>query len=142
MVRIAAWMLLLLSSCMANAQSKSGFRLLDVDYVAVDYRKILPGKREGYLPERDGEWTNGADFNLNLRFAEYFRWDNRFHMDGVDSRLLHVGWEYRLILDKYPLQPFYYHHSQHALEDAPRGRKFPVEDSYGLRMVFWDRGGK
>lgn len=133
---LLALYLLLLSS---EGFSQTKLRLLDVDQVYFDYRKIMPGKREGYLPERDGEWTNGADFNLNIRMLHVFRWDNRFHMDGAESRLLHAGWEYRLIMDYWNIQPFYYHHSQHALEDAPRGRKFPVEDSVGLRFIVIDR---
>lgn len=134
--------LILLFSTSALAKDFSKYKLLDVDTISVDYRQIKPNKREPYLPERDGEWRKGANFNLSLRLLRWIRWDNNLHMDGGSGRLYHAGWEYRFIMDAYRVQPFMYHHSQHALEDSPNGNKFPVEDSYGVRFVFIEKGRK
>ncbi len=134
--------LLTFPSTTATALDWDQFQLLEAEHVSIDWWKT-DYKRDPYLPEYTGKWTEGAAFNLHLRFLEVFKWTNKLHMDATDTGLKHCGWEYELVMDRFArLQPFAYHHSQHSLDRRGTGfmsggkNGFPVEDRYGIRFVF------
>jgi hypothetical protein len=96
-----------------------------------------------------------APFNRDLLFPDQTSWDyetrlrwdvgwGRWFSDNVvtgrtfNSRYRYVSWEFetgfRLING---LDAIWHHHSQHAI-DLDRS-KFPVIDSYGVRLTFLNR---
>ena len=117
----------------------SDFRLLEAEHVSVDFFKTIK-KRDAYLVEDSDSFTSGNNFNLKLRILEVFRWDNKLHINSTSAQIRHVGWEFEVRMDYFtPIQPFYYHFSQHALERDRGNGAFPVEDKYGLRFIFIDQ---
>ena len=96
-------------------------------------------KRDAFQAENTGAWTRGAAFNFELRIAEYLKWQNHVHMDGTQAQLRNAGWQFELSVDKWQIQPFYFHHSQHALDSVGDSIKYPLEDKYGLRFVFFQK---
>lgn len=111
--------------------------------MSIDTWKTLT-RRDPFQPEYTGHWTRGAQFNFELRAFDYFKWENHVHMDGTKSQLRNAGWEFQLSMDKFQFQPFYYHHSEHALDsegidDPKRGNDYPLIDRYGLRFVFYQK---
>lgn len=121
------------------------FHLLDTEEISMDAWNTTY-RRDPYQPEYTGKWRDGVAANLNLRLLKVFRWENRVHSDGTESQLRNVGWEFRMLMDWNDyLQPFYYHHSQHAMDsvgaDDPRIQNdFPVQDSWGIRLIFFKKG--
>jgi hypothetical protein len=63
-------------------------------------------------------------------------WDNTIHSLTGQSRFRYVSWEFRTGLDLGRVELFYYHHSEHALDEIPVDRKFPVADAYMVRINF------
>lgn len=130
---------------MTGTANAKDFHLLSVDRITVDVWETRDGKRDAYLPEYDALWKRGAAFNVNLRLAEIFSWTNRLHMEGGEYHLFAVGWEFQVTMDRYPVQPFIYHHSQHGLDGNPsrneesNRNRFPVVDRYGFRFVFMEK---
>ena len=96
-------------------------------------------RRDAFQAETTGAWTRGAQFNFDLRLFEYLKWENHVHMDGTASQLRKAGWEFQSSVDKWPVQPFYYHHSQHALDSVGDSIKYPLIDRYGVRFVFYSK---
>lgn len=124
----------ILVSCPLFAQ----YRLLDLEEFSIDSYRTRD-RREYFQPEDRGKWQGGARFNFDLRIGEYVQWKNVLHFDKTNSQIRNVGWEYWLLCDysKY-IQPFYYHHSQHATERAKD--TFPLENYYGVRFIFYSKG--
>lgn len=117
--------------------------LLQIDHMSVESWRTMT-RRDPFQPELTGHWTRGAQFNLDLRMFCYFSWKNKIHMDGTSAQLRNAGWEFDLSFDRFQFQPFYYHHSQHALDgrgadDPKRGNDYPLIDRYGVRFVFYQR---
>ena len=94
--------------------------------------------------EDEGErWLGGAAVNFDLDLVGTrdwgLRWDNRVHGEGTEAQFRTVGWQYRLGLQLGPKFSLYHeHHSRHVL-DADRDDKFPLENFYGARVVFFER---
>lgn len=135
---------LLSVTLLATSVQASELRLLDVDEVSVDTWKTI-ARRDPYQPEYTDRWTSGTQFNLGLRMLEIFRWDNHFHMDSTGSQLRNAGWQFQVTMDYFSrIEPFYYHHSQHALDttgtdDPNSSRDFPLIDRVGLTFHFLRR---
>jgi hypothetical protein len=119
------------------------YKLLEAEHISIDWWKT-DYRRDSYLPEYTGYWTEGAAFNLHLRMASILKWTNKLHMDATTTGLKHCGWQFEVRMDYFDtIQPFLRHHSQHALDQRGTGyihtgRGFPVEDLYGLSFVFHD----
>jgi hypothetical protein len=134
----------LLFSSPADAYTPSKeLKLLDVDHVSFDWWNTLD-RRDPYQPEFTDQWTNGAQFNLNIRALNYFLWTNEIHMDSVGQQLRNAGWKYRIAMDAFPVQPFFEHSSAHALDTAGRDtawtpNEYPVVNKYGIRITFLDK---
>lgn len=89
-----------------------------------------------------------ADFDLSL-FDRGF-WRNQVHGEGTDAKFMTMGWRYEMGVRLGQFELFHEHHSRHVLDqdmplywdqdmNEPRRTKFPVEDSYGVRIVIYDR---
>ncbi len=135
----------------------STFSLFEVDRLDMEYYKYRNGYRNPYLITSGDDTTDGyrpmvlvdgSELNMNLSIAKYMYWRNRFHMASDQYKhVKYVGWEYEGGLDissltssTIPVELFQHHHSQHGLEYVnPRGDKFPVEDTYGIRFIFINR---
>lgn len=114
------------------------FKLFGLNELSIDaYR--TKAKRDAYMPEYNGKWTNGAQFNLDLRLFEVFRWDNHIHLDSTQSQIRNVGWRFDIFMDYYRyIAPYYHHHSQHSLDNSEHAEtRFPIEDEFGLRFIFY-----
>lgn len=130
-------------------QNSRGFHLLDLDSFSMTAAKF-GDNRDPMLPQQQqGDWTGRAAAEFNLRLAEVFYWNNNVHTEGVSAQVKTVGWHWELGLhaSKY-LDFFYEHHSRHVMEgsspqyiDPSTGiatdQKYPVEDSYGIRLKFY-----
>lgn len=130
-------LLLLLQSNICLAE------ILSLDHFSVEGWKTLT-RRDPYQPQYTDDWSKGGRFNFDLRVGEYFSWKNQVHFDGTPSQLQHAGWLFDVSFDKYQIQPFYTHHSQHSFddrgaEDPSQPSDFPLIDRYGLRFVFFQR---
>ena len=93
---------------------------------------------------QDSEERNdkGLAFNINLGIGEYVKWKNRVWTNGNDSQLHTVGWEYDISAQLHKnLSLFWYHHSQHAMDDFTGFDRFPLRNYYGARFHFVT-GGK
>lgn len=117
--------------------------LLEIEHFSVDSWKTLT-RRDPYQPQYTHAWSKGGQFNFNLRALDYFSWKNQVHFDGTHSQLQHAGWAFDVSYDRWCVQPFYFHHSQHAfddrgLENPKEASDFPLIDRYGLRFVFYQK---
>ncbi len=139
MTTFIKWVLL----CLSFTSVTSNATPLSLDHMSLESWRTMT-RRDPFQPEYTGHWTRGAQFNLNLRMFDYFLWRNHIHMDGTKSQLRNAGWEFDIQYTAYSIQPFYYHHSQHALDgvgtdDPDRGNDYPLIDRYGVRFVFYQK---
>lgn len=109
---------------------------LKVDESYVEYRKY-EAYRNPYLPDEKG-WDFRGEFHNTFSAFNRLYWDTNLHMSMDESQIRYVGLEYYLGLRVFDwLHAVKYHHSEHVLDEpAPDNRKFPVEDSYGVRVYF------
>lgn len=78
---------------------------------------------------------------------DILKWENQIHTEGTDAKLMTVGWQYRLALPlPGGLELFMAHHSRHTMDHSQptiagrdRPERYPVEDSVGLRVIFYQR---
>lgn len=125
------------------------FRLLDVDQFSVEGSRFAEN-RDPMTPNTDQkEYVGRAAARFDLRLLEVGYWRNWVHSEGVDSRFTTVGWQWELgvHVSKY-IDLFHYHHSRHVMDGEqplvfnerstePERNRFPVEDSYGMRLIFY-----
>ena len=132
--------------------SASGFaqdyHLVELDRFDFEAWKIND-YREGYMDfpsPRSGEderWNKGAaiNFNLNLiRINDYaFYANNYVHSDATNKQFRTIGWQWETGFHfNKKVDLFWKHHSQHVL-DAAREEDFPLENRYGIRLIFYTR---
>ena len=103
--------------------------------------------REPYLntPESGALYSKlDLNWDIDLACGYYpsicFIWDNTIHSLAGQNRFRYVSWEFRTGLDFGRIELFYYHHSEHALDEGPPDRKFPVADAYMVRINFLREG--
>jgi hypothetical protein len=110
--------------------------------------------RDPIVPELDcNDWRGRTSINSNLRLLETIYWSNDVHAEGTDAAFKTVGWHFELGVNvsKY-VDLFYEHHSRHVMDQGNavhishdgryRFSKFPIEDSYGIRLIFYESGSK
>lgn len=103
--------------------------------------------RDPLTPDIDcDKYVGRVQTNFNLRILEVFYWNNNVHTEGVVAKVETVGWHWELglhLLDNVDL--FHEHHSRHRMDDTTpidydgngKPDKFPVEDSYGIKLIFY-----
>lgn len=149
-----------LTSGRTRAEAGNRFSLWTVDRLDMEYYKYRAGYRNPYLIDPGGDTVDGyqpmpladgAELHMDLDVLRYGYFRNRFHMASDQFKhVKYVGWEYETGLDlaRFPNYPlpfdiFQHHHSQHGLEYVnPRGDRFPVEDTYGIRFKFIEHGSR
>lgn len=109
--------------------------------------------RDHQTPELDCyNYRGRVASEFDLRFVnDYLFWRNEVHGEGTDAKFMTMGWHYELGLDLGKVELLWEHHSRHTLDQAQpyywdqyyetiRPTKYPVEDSYGIRINFYQRG--
>jgi hypothetical protein len=89
-------------------------------------------------------------FDLSL-IDNWMYWKNQVQSEGVSAKFMTVGWHWELGFSLSPvIDVFWEHHSRHVMDRAqpyywdertgsPQRVKYPVEDSYGIRIRFYER---
>lgn len=104
--------------------------------LSVEHKKIK-NKRDPYFPDK-GDWTNKTDLLWDVNLYNRVFWENNTYME-MDYAVRHIGWHYKLGISPSGYFDFVWeHHSRHVAEALPPEGidKFPVEDSYGIRLNF------
>ena len=115
----------------------------------IHYKDFHEGSREPLIDWQEGRVLDremSAVFNIDVMKYGYFNNKILGLMDrrakGGDSKFRLVGWNYRLGTRVTPWLSFEYEHfSKHIMDKAPPW-KFPVTDSYGIKLYFYRRGDK
>lgn len=153
MYRLA--MLLLLSGTALGTE----FRLLDPDYLGLEYRRHQ-NYRDSFFQKYEvieGECTEGKEcftFGASLLFdltvlqlplsiqgvPLSLYWKNDIIMDSTQRQVRQVGWKWELgIPVGKHLEFFQRHHSRHVLEDTNSQFGFPLRDEYVIRFNILNR---
>lgn len=147
-------LLLLISlfiSEVAWANRWAHLRLLDLEQTSLTIAKF-GCNRDLQTPDIGCYQYRGRvaiEFDLRL-LNDWLYWNNRVHGEGTDGQFQTVGWYYELGLDLGKVQLFWQHHSRHVMDreqpyywderrETWKRAKFPVEDSYGIRLIFYKR---
>jgi hypothetical protein len=136
-----------------SGKTNKDWCVLCLDKADLRYQKFRPdGRRDPYTPDHDNSWDARAGLEWDLQLLRWGFWRNDVHTEQLlDGRVKTVGWHWTLgiRIPRLRSELFHEHHSQHVLDqrpvqrdgtDLPQGfRKFPVEDSYGIRITLFDR---
>ena len=116
--------------------------LLEVDKFDMRAQKFSY-RRDPYTERNPTDWVYRAAMDFNLSVAKYGFWENELHMEAVEGAPKTLGWHWfagaRL---GGGVDAIWEHHSQHVMEEEIKGKKFPIEDSFGIRLKFVDKTGK
>ncbi len=102
--------------------------------------------RDPLTPDIDqSRYTGRVAADFQLRILEVGYWQNRVHTEGTGAQLQTVGWHWELGIRLSDQVAIYHeHHSRHRMDSVGidangdnRPDKFPVEDSYGIRLRFY-----
>jgi hypothetical protein len=89
-----------------------------------------------------------ADFDINI--LNYGFWRNQIHGEGTEAKFMTVGWHFEMGVKFDQFELFHEHHSRHTLDqaqpmfydektDSLKSYHFPVEDSIGIRIIFYEK---
>ena len=108
---------------------------LKVEESYVEYRKYKD-YRNSYVSD-EKRWDFTGHFNTTYTAFTRIFWQTDLHLNATKDQVLYGGLEYRLGIHVMPyLDIFKYHLSEHVFDRKGTSDKFPVEDSYGLRVYF------
>jgi len=149
-------LLAILLSLVSTSTYGADYYLLEPSYLSMEYYKI-DNNRDEYLRINDegsskygegGEhWVYGAAIRLNFNLVRYNDYSlylsNRVHMAATRCCVRQVGWEYEFgtHLGKH-IDAFWYHHSQHILDQERVTSRFPLQNFYGIRFILIEQGRK
>lgn len=119
-----------------------------LDHLSLDVAKF-GCNREPMTPDIPCDQYRGRvrlNWNVGL-LNDILKWRNELHTEGTDEKLTTVGWHYMLALPlPGGLELFTEHHSRHTMDSVQptiqgetKPTRYPVEDSYGLRVVFFEK---
>lgn len=139
--------LLILMLATSNAYSWE-FNPASLDHMSLDAAKF-GCNRNAMTPDIPCDQYKGRlrlNFNLGL-FNDLVKWRNEVHTEGTKEKLVTVGWRYQVAIPlPGNLEIFADHHSQHTMdqmqptiEGRSKPERFQVEDSYGLRIIFFEK---
>lgn len=118
------------------------YRLLEVEHFDMGYQEFK-NQRDPYVPDTTN-MKYRASTNFRLGLARTLYWDNNLHTEAVRSGTVKtVGWHWIMgVRLTKMIDLFQEHHSRHVVEEyraTKNGRNtFPVEDSYGIRIIIID----
>ena len=134
------------------AEDFKDFRAVELERFSLKLMKF-GCNREPQTPEiycKDYRGRVATEFDLRMA-NDYLFWRNEVHGEGTDAKFMTMGWHYEFGLDLGKVELLWEHHSRHTLDQAQpyywdqrydemRPTKYPVEDSYGVRINFYQRG--
>src|SRR5687768_1997527 len=129
---LALFVLVLVSS----ASYAKPFQWVSADRLSLELKEIAPGKRDPYFDQEEEHWQYKLNLLWDVRLMERLFLVSDSYFSTSNNKVTHIGWHYRSgihVLDW--LDIVHEHHSQHAA-DKSRPTKFPLEDSYGIRINF------
>lgn len=145
--------IILLISMFLSQAANAQYRLLDIDRINMEFARF-GCNRDPIIPELDcGDWRGRTSINADLRILSNIYWKNNIHGEGTTAAYKTMGWKFELGINisRY-LDLFYLHHSRHVLDQNAATHisydgkhtmtKFPVEDSYGIRLIFFENARK
>ena len=136
---LVALMILLTSPTLAAGKEY----FLNLEYLDMQWQKFKD-QRDPYVPEYNDDWAYRVSTNFRFAAFNVLYWDNNLHMEALDSGTPKTtGWHWTIGLRVTKiLDIFAEHHSRHVMEDARAKingqNQFPVEDSYGVRLIIFD----
>lgn len=89
--------------------------------------------------------------NFDLELFKHAFWRNEIHGEGTHAAFTTVGWHWEFGFKLSPqVEIFHEHHSRHIMDrnlptywnertQTLKETKFPVEDSYGVRIIFYEK---
>jgi hypothetical protein len=134
----------IIALCLCSGISETSYgyyKLLDVDYLAIHLAKF-GDNRDPLTPDVPMEdYVGRVSAKFQLRIMDIWYWRNDVHVEGTDAQFRTVGWNFELGLhvNKW-VDTYYEHHSRHRLDSNYPGEsaaRFPVEDSYGVTLNFY-----
>jgi hypothetical protein len=144
---ILAFTILTVLPFSCNKAQAEVFKVRELSLELGQYTSLAP--RDAYLDTpRTGALTHQVNLNWNIDLACGYNpticwfWDNKIESKAGAGRFRMVGWVFENGLTFGKLDIFYYHHSQHMLEQIANdlykdtSHKYPVEDAYMLRFNF------
>lgn len=146
MIRLILYFLLLMP---ISAQARS---YLNLDEFSLKLARF-DCNRELQTPEilcSDYIGRVATEFDLSI-IDDLIYWRNEVHGEGTSAKFMTVGWHWDLGIKLGNVELFWEHHSRHVMDQgqpyywdeklqSPQRIKYPVEDSYGVRIVFYKRG--
>jgi hypothetical protein len=136
-------LVILLSTVNYKAEAQQFTKWVQVDYLGISATQFQ-ANRDPMTPDiGQDEYQARAALEMDLSVAKYLFWENRIHTESVASTVKTVGWHWIAGIRFLPwLDVIHEHHSRHVM-DQPQERynpetgkreKYPVEDSYGIRI--------
>lgn len=145
-MRLLMLILIAVLSSSAELIYAAEFKLIDLDSFDMKAAKF-GANRDPLTPDiAPDKYVGRVESDFKLRILEVFYWDNQVHTEGVEAKVQTVGWHWELGLRiNKQFSIFHEHHSRHRMDDATpidydrdgQPDKYPVEDSYGIRMNFY-----
>jgi len=129
--------ILLAASCFL-AQQAAAFELFELRDVAMEARWFFPKGRHENLRTPPKKEVN---FHINVDILKYGYFNNTIHSLVNESQFALIGWRYKVGLHVTPwLDIDYKHYSKHSLDTpGPWPFSFPVQDSVGVTIHFWQK---
>lgn len=119
----------------------SRYSLFEAKELSLDLRKVSI-KRDPYYVNKD-DWYSYVGLNWDISILSYMFWDNKVFFYGDRAQVRKIGWHYDMGIRVTNQIDFYWHHeSEHDADhdkadpDFPERGRFPIENSYGVRLKF------
>jgi len=148
LVMAYAFFLIALFAALSLLPSKAkgaDFKLTSLDHLSLDVSRFSCN-RELMTPEIPcDQYFGRVQLNWDVGLlGDLIKWRNEVHSEGTRSKFMTVGWKYTLAIPiPGGLELFMQHHSRHTMDqDQPGGVPYPVEDSAGIRFIWFERGTK
>jgi hypothetical protein len=130
--------------------SNAEAQYLELDKFSLDIMKF-GDNREPMTPDiKREDYLGRVATNFDISILNRGFWRNNVHAEGTHVKFMTVGWHFDMGVKLDQFELFYSHHSRHTMDrDQPmyfdeevgqpyRGA-FPVEDSYGVRIILYEK---
>jgi hypothetical protein len=127
----------------------SEFKFFELRETYMNYKQFKEGARNPLIEDagQNTELDRELSLFLNTNVLHYMYWDNQVYSlvdrdkeTGKTGQFRLVGWnfKYGLRITSF-LYAEYEHFSKHLLDAKYSQYRFPVEDSYGVRLYFYQK---
>lgn len=121
------------------------FRPVSAHHLSLDIDRFLEN-REPMTPDIEmHQYRGSVGLNWDVGLVnDHVLWRNTVHGEGTYSQFTTMGWKFQVAV---PLsenfEVHYNHHSRHTLDrEQPEGTRFPVMDSWGLKVCLQGACGR